>query len=305
VPASEVRPLDRVAALLKLTRLPLVFTAIADSAAGYLLTLPPHAQPDAVVMALLAAASACLYACGMVFNDIADALRDRVLYPQRPLPSGRVSARGARTFGLALLVAAALFGGLINFMAGQMVLLIFVLIMAYDFYAKSFTAAGAAAMALVRAANFAMGVLAVAPPSRGAIVIPPWDDAAYAQALVLGVYVFFLTVMSTLEEKALRKHVFALCGLAMAALPLAGLALGRSTGSIIAACALTALLAVHTLASLRALDRAAVMRNVRWGVLAIIAVDASFVMARDWRWGLGVLGLAPPALALLPLFRRL
>ncbi len=296
----------RVAALLKLTRFPLVFTAIADSAAGYLITLPAPYKPEALTLALLAAASACLYASGMVFNDVADYLRDRVLHPERPLPSKRVSMAGARRFGLILMFAAGLFGCLLNFMSGQAVLAVLVLIFAYNFYAKASAVAGSLAMGLVRAANLTLGCLAVSPPWLGAVVVPPWDRAGYAHALLLGGYVFFLTMLSTLEEKKVDRGVFLFCTVAMAGAPALSLVLARSPAAIASACVLGALLLVHALASLRSLDRAAVMRNVRWGVLAIIALDATFVMGKaGWREGLAVLALALPALLLLPLFRRL
>jgi 4-hydroxybenzoate polyprenyltransferase len=302
----------RVGPFLKLTRFPLVFTAVADSAAGYLVTLPQGQPVDFTVLALLAATSASLYACGMVFNDVADYWRDKVLHRERPLPSGAITTLAARRFGLVLVFAAAVFGSLVNFQTGQGVLAVFVLIMFYNFYAKTFAISGAVAMGLVRSANFLLGVLAVAPPERGLIVLPPWDRGGYAQALVLGGYVFFLTLMSTLEERSMSRGLFTVCGLAMSAAPAVGLTLARapSREQLVAAGALSIALSValvaHTLASLRALTREAVMRNVRWGVLAIIVVDATFVTARaGWRAGAGVLALAVPALVLLPLFRRL
>jgi len=304
--AATPGPGRRVGAFLKLTRFPLVFTAIADSAAGYLLTLPPPYRPEWMTLALLAATSACLYASGMVFNDVADYLRDRVLHPERPLPSKRVSMVAARRFGLLLMFAAGLFGCLLNFMSGQAVLVILVLIFAYNFYAKASPVPGALAMGFVRAANLTLGCLAVSPPWLGAVVVPPWDRAGYAHAILLGGYVFFLTVLSTLEEKRVDRRIFLCCTVAMAGAPVLSLLLARSAAAIASASALGALLLLHALASLRSLDRAAVMRNVRWGVLAIIALDATFVMGRAGaREGLMVLALALPALALLPLFRRL
>ncbi len=278
--------MKNVGAILKLTRFPLVFTAVADSAAGWLLA-GGGAEP--AKLGLLAGASSCLYACGMVLNDIADLPRDRTLHPERPLPSGQVSPAAAQAFGLALMFGAALFGVLLGGAAAQMVLGTAVLVVAYDFLLKRWRVPGALGMAAVRASNMMIGMLAAGAAS--------WQPAA-----VLAGYVFFLTLMSTLEEGGGRKGLFAVCGLAMAAAPLA---LARNAHALIAGGALAGLLAVHTLVSLRSPDRAAVMRNVRWGVLGIIALDASFVMARDWRWGLGLLGLALPALALLPLFRRL
>ncbi|HXX95082.1 MAG TPA: hypothetical protein VEN81_15760, partial [Planctomycetota bacterium] len=73
-------------AFLKLFRFPLVFTAIADSAAGYLVV---GRSADLFILALLAVTSAGLYCFGMAMNDIADRDRDREIAPNRVLPSGR------------------------------------------------------------------------------------------------------------------------------------------------------------------------------------------------------------------------
>src|SRR4051812_49757706 len=45
-------------------------------------------------------ASFCLYAAGMLWNDVHDVDRDRVLNPRRPLPSGRVGLPTAYVAGV-------------------------------------------------------------------------------------------------------------------------------------------------------------------------------------------------------------
>ncbi len=287
----------RAVAFLKLTRFPLAFTAMADSAAGYLVAA--EGRVDAVKLALLAAASACLYACGMVLNDVADSARDRELHPERPIPSGQVAAASARLFGMTLAGVGIACAAVAGTRTAVGALAVFALILIYNFVAKSWVVPGALTMGTVRAANFVLGSLAA-------------GACAYAPATVLAGYVFFLTLMSTLEERRMSTGLFVLAGFAMSAAPAVGLAIVRPVsqsnqlwaGAV--ALLLSAALIGHSLASVRGLDRAKVMRNVRWGVLAIIAVDATFVLARvGWQAGLGVLALALPALLLLPLFRRL
>jgi hypothetical protein len=146
----------------------------------------------------------------------------------------------------------------------------------------------------------------------GAIVLPPWDAAGWRLAPVLGGYVAFLTLMSTMEEERSSKGLFTFCGLAMASAPAVGLAVtgpaerSRLVLALGLSMAMSVAVAAHTVASLKSLDRATIMRNVRWGVLAIIALDATFAAAHAGRWqALCILALAAPALALLPVFRRL
>ena len=59
-------------AYLKLVRFPLVFTAIADSAAGYFIGRLGGDDPITPTLGLLALSSAGLYLSGMALNDIAD-----------------------------------------------------------------------------------------------------------------------------------------------------------------------------------------------------------------------------------------
>src|SRR4051794_34232900 len=88
---------------LQLVRLPNVFTAAADSLAGWLLVQGSFRDPER--WAPLVLASACTYAGGIVLNDVFDYEVDRVERPQRPLPSGRVDRKFATILGIVLLVA--------------------------------------------------------------------------------------------------------------------------------------------------------------------------------------------------------
>src|SRR4051794_18903735 len=90
-------------AYLQLVRLPNVFTAMADGAAGWLLVHGSLDRPAAWVP--LVAASACIYAGGIALNDAFDAETDRLERPGRPIPSGRVGRTTAATLASGLLIA--------------------------------------------------------------------------------------------------------------------------------------------------------------------------------------------------------
>lgn len=95
-------------AWLELIRLPAVFTAPADVLAG--LALGTAASQGTVgwpAAALLTAASVCIYAAGMVANDLFDAATDARERPGRPIPSGRVKKGAAWGFAIALQLAGA------------------------------------------------------------------------------------------------------------------------------------------------------------------------------------------------------
>src|ERR1700683_2953309 len=107
---------QRLLTLLQLTRMALVFTAIADSYAtalmlrqvhGYADTDPGKGDPlEAQRMLAIAAISIGLYGFGMSLNDIADRRRDRQLAAHRPLPSGRVGLITAHALMLVLVMGA-------------------------------------------------------------------------------------------------------------------------------------------------------------------------------------------------------
>jgi 4-hydroxybenzoate polyprenyltransferase len=89
-------------AYLQLVRLPNVFTAAADSLAGWLLVTGSFDQPNRWLP--LVGASMAIYAAGIALNDLFDLDIDRVERPNRPLPSARVSPRFAAGLGVGLLV---------------------------------------------------------------------------------------------------------------------------------------------------------------------------------------------------------
>lgn len=99
---------SRLLTYAQLLRIPNVFTAFADIALGAAVgaAVLPSAPPAFwSAMALVALASGCLYLAGMVWNDVFDRTEDAVARAFRPIPSGRVSVRGAVLSGLALLAA--------------------------------------------------------------------------------------------------------------------------------------------------------------------------------------------------------
>jgi 4-hydroxybenzoate polyprenyltransferase len=159
---------QRILTLLQLTRMALVFTAIADGAAEVLLRAGPQAAFDAALSArlgMMALASLGLYGFGMSLNDIIDRRRDAGAAAHRPLPSGRVRLMTAYvTCGV--LAALALGAGLgyvctartgPTAQAGALFLLITgLLIVFYNFGGKYFLAAGLLSLGLIRFSNAAL-----------------------------------------------------------------------------------------------------------------------------------------------------
>jgi len=186
-----------LAGRLRLLRLPLAGTTVADIWAGFfgaqawLATGPPAAPPPEGWLArlfFLHAASLALYGAGMTLNDVFDAGRDRDLYPDRPIPSGQIDRRRAATQGaglLALGIAAAFAAGPAHGVIGTALA---GAILAYDGALKRRRLLGALAMGCCRALDVQLGAgLAV--------------GAFFPPALALGAYSTLVTAFSTLEER--------------------------------------------------------------------------------------------------------
>ena len=110
---------QRLLSLLQLTRMALVFTAVADGLCTILLAAQRRAELEGTSLSpqldgrrVLAAAavSVGLYGFGMSLNDIIDRRRDSQISPHRPIPSGRLGLAAAH-FVCAALIAMALWAG--------------------------------------------------------------------------------------------------------------------------------------------------------------------------------------------------
>lgn len=157
---------QRVLPVLQLTRLALVFTAIADSTCGLLLRAAAARQRyggsilsnlDLDQLIATAIISAGLYGFGMSFNDIIDRRRDSTVAAHRPLPSGRIGVVTAHVICGLLLVSALLAGGYFpyrGFLNGIPTLLLVILtaslITFYDLAGKYLVAPGLLALGLIR-----------------------------------------------------------------------------------------------------------------------------------------------------------
>jgi len=107
---------QRLLPVLQLTRAALVFTAIADSSASYLIrNAATNSSFDFRRLFAIALTSIGLYGFGMSLNDIIDRRRDEQLAAHRPLPSGRIGIRTAHLICAILLLISLLSGAFYAF----------------------------------------------------------------------------------------------------------------------------------------------------------------------------------------------
>ena len=162
-------------ALLKLCRIPNVFTAVANVVAGVALVRGGRFE---LGDAWLLGSTAALYSSGMVLNDFFDRRVDARERPDRPIPAGEVTPLAAASLGAALMLigvcCAAVVGVGSLAVSGALALAI----LAYDAGLKS-TPLGPWSMGACRALNVGLGMsvaewsgmLAVAPTAMGLFTV--------------------------------------------------------------------------------------------------------------------------------------
>jgi 4-hydroxybenzoate polyprenyltransferase len=230
----------------------------------------------------LAGASVCLYWAGMAANDWADRELDAVERPERPIPSGRISAPAALGIAAGLtaagLAVAARAGGA---RALAVAVPLAASIWAYDLKMKN-TAAGPAGMAACRALDVLLG----ATPGDPVRAVPA--------ALVVAAHTYTVTELSRREVS----------GTGGAALPAATLAATAGLAAAVAArsTAATAILAGEYLTSYgRAQARLltdpaapAVRKAVGAGITALPALQGALTARAGRTWhGIAVAAAAP------------
>ncbi len=141
---------------LQLIRLPNLFTAAADSLAGWLLTQGSLEHPERWLP--LVFASMAIYAAGIALNDVFDYEIDLRERPMRPLPSGRVPRRFAAFLGGGLLAGGPILAGLSGSWTSLIVgLALAGCVLAYDGGLKR-TLLGPEAMGACRGLNLLLGM---------------------------------------------------------------------------------------------------------------------------------------------------
>ena len=282
-------------ALLKLARIPNVFTAFANAIAGVLIV---RAGAFELRDLLLVLASGALYVAGMVLNDFFDRRVDAVERPGRPIPAGEVGAGAAALLGGVLMAAGIGLSALHNPRSLAVALGLSVAILIYDGAVKS-TLIGPFAMASCRFLNVLLGLSAAWP-----------EGLLWLQPLAMGLFTLFITVLSRDEVLGggLERVRVVVLGLALAAVLLAGSlvpfsAMTSSGGKTFGlACALPFLLylVVRGVQNFRPLWHDAsgpiIGRSIGGGILLMPAIDATFVAAAGIPLGaLLVIALTVPA----------
>jgi len=174
-------------------RLSLAPSALADVAAGALVAGGGEAPPLERWWPLLLASS-CVYHAGMALNDYADRAHDAATRPDRPVPSGAVSARALRVLGFVLLGVAIGSAALVDARAAAWAFGMAALVLIYDFGPRG-AWRGPLLLGACRASNLALGLL-FASETRY------FPTAWMLAPLAYGAYVVAASRVARLEDRA-------------------------------------------------------------------------------------------------------
>ncbi len=149
---------SKLKSYLQLTRPANLITAVADILAGMVIAqfLFSEYAPYWLVLSTLG-----LYGGGVVLNDVFDARLDAVERPERPIPGGRVPFRSAAIFGAVLLISGVVFAALLSSLSGRIALVVALLTLVYNRWAKHSVVAGPLVMGLCRGGNLLLGMSVV------------------------------------------------------------------------------------------------------------------------------------------------
>lgn len=177
-------------AWLQLVRLPNLLSVPGDPWAGLALaSLANGRDPSPLAFILTGLASLCLYAAGLILNDLHDEEADRIHRPERPLPSGRVPRLAAARLGTALGTLGVVLTLPLGRAAFLTALLLAALVAAYNLQFKGHRLNASICMGLCRGVSLLLGAAAAG-----------FGFAPLAAAAGLTVYIGAVTWMAAGEN---------------------------------------------------------------------------------------------------------
>ncbi len=185
---------------LTLVRFPNLFTLPSNIFAGYFST-HTHNTIEINTIVLVILVSACLYAAGVIFNDVADRQIDRKERPNRPIPSGKITQRNAIFLALLLIVISITISYFISVATFTVVLLLITIILLYDFVLKD-SLFGPAAMGATRVLNILLG----ASPNLSNFIEGETDQVFYRLCLVCISEAIYISGISSLSKYETQKR---------------------------------------------------------------------------------------------------
>lgn len=279
---------------LQLTRPANIVTAIADILAGMAIARFSFEADTAYWLVL---STVGLYGGGVVLNDVFDAKLDAVERPERPIPSGKVPLQSAAFMGISLLVLGVVSAGLFSLLSAEIALIVALLTVLYNRFAKHSPVFGPLTMGLCRGGNLLLG-MSVLDSS-----LSEWGWLA----LVPIAYIGAITLISQDEVHGGKRRSLYIAASLYTSVHAIQFLVAANQGNGAMALLLIALHALLVgLPLWKALQNPVgpnIGKAVKAGVLSLIVMDAAWCIAfGNWPVALGVLLLLPLSILLARAF---
>lgn len=230
-------------------------------------------------------------------NDVFDAKLDSIERPERPIPSGKVSLASATTFGISLLFLGILSAAIYSFQSGVIAIVIALLTVVYNRFAKHHTILGPVTMGMCRGGNLILG-MSVIPES-----IQRWGLIALLPIAYIGA----ITLISQDEVHGGKRRTLYIAAMLYLIVLTAQLIISQKHGNLFMTIPFVLL---HTWLIGRPLWNAIqnpvgplIGKAVKAGVISLIVMNASWCMAFGlWPVALATLALLPLSIVLAKIF---
>ncbi|MEO6283564.1 MAG: UbiA-like protein EboC [Dyadobacter sp.] len=279
---------------LQLTRPANLVTAITDILAGMAIA---QFTFSSFSPALLVVSTLGLYGGGVVMNDVFDAKLDSVERPERPIPSGKVPLSSATMLGISLLFLGILAAAMFSFQSGMIAIIVALLTVLYNRFAKHHVFFGPLTMGMCRGGNLILGMSVLPESFQG------WAWVALFPIIYIGA----ITLISQDEVHGGKKTTLYIAAVFYAIVLLSQLKLADEHGNLLYTVPFVLL---HAWFIFRPLWNA--MQNpigpligkaVKAGVISLIVMNASWCVAFGlWPVALAVLALLPLSMLLAKVF---
>jgi 4-hydroxybenzoate polyprenyltransferase len=190
-------------AWLALLRVPNLFTVPGDVVAGFLLARPFAGAAEWSSLALLVAASLCLYSAGLILNDWWDVEEDKAERPGRPLASGQIAPSTALAVSIILILLALGLAAVVGTGALVVAATLAALVLFYNGVARRVPmlapVLAPVTMGLCRGANLLLGA---------SLIFPGIPVAAMTAAGILTLYIIALTVAASRETEGSPRGIY-------------------------------------------------------------------------------------------------
>ncbi|MDN3585959.1 UbiA-like protein EboC [Pedobacter aquatilis] len=180
--------MGKLFAYLRIMRPANIVTSVADILAGIAISgvLINNGTIPWLAIICLCLSTACLYAGGIVFNDVFDAELDKIERPERAIPSGIISLTNATILGAALMISGIALASLTSLTSGLFALAVSFFALLYNKIGKQYPLFGPLNMGICRGLNLLLGLS----------IVPVMLHQHYFLAVIPVIYIFSITMTS-------------------------------------------------------------------------------------------------------------